>query len=282
MFLKQLKFYSIWARLGIFILALFLLWLPFVTPIYLILNHKDANLTTILTMAILFIIFLVLVKFWGKYVYDNHHIFKTYGLIANRRNLQYLLTSLILGFSLTWVLFGVEFLFGWVEFQAPSLPIIKLILEGFISALGIGFAEELFFRGWLLFELERDYNTKISAIINALIFALSHFIKPLSEIIRTFVTFPALILLGLTLVWAKRSHQNLLGICIGLHGGLVWGYYVLNVGKMLTYTDTVPDWITGIDQNPIAGMMGLSFLTVLSYIMNRKIKSISEPYSTTK
>lgn len=268
--LKKIKNFPIWARLGLFILVLLFIWLPFATPIYLLLNDKDENLTTILTMAILFIVFLFLVKFWGKYIYDNSSIFNTYGLVGNRRNLTYLGKGLILGFTLTWLLFFLEFIFGWVKFQAPSLPIIKLVLEGFLSAIGIGFAEELFFRGWLLSELERDYQPQISSTIDSAIFAIAHFIKPLSEIIRTLVSFPALILLGFTLVWAKRSHKNLLGICIGLHSGLVWGYYVLNVGRMLTYTEVVPDWITGIDQNPIAGIMGLSFLGILGYIIRQK------------
>lgn len=270
MLLEKIKYYPIWARLGLFILTLFFLWLPFLIPIYLILNEKDPNLTTILTMGILFIIFIILVKFWSKYVYHNDHIFKSFGLIGNRRNFIYLLKGLSLGFNLTWLLFFLEFIFGWVQFQAPNMPLIKLILEGFISGIGIAFAEELFFRGWLLSELERDYSPQFSNAINANIFAISHFIKPLTEVIRTIVTFPALILLGFTLVFAKRSHHNLLGICIGLHGGLVWGYYVLNVGKMLSYTEKVPDWITGIDQNPIAGIMGLIFLGILSYFMRIK------------
>lgn len=272
MLLKKIRYYPIVARLGLFILALLFLWLPLATPIYLWLQPQDPNLTTILTMAILFIVFLFLVKLWGNYIYENRQIFSTYGLVGNRRNLIYLAQGLILGFTLTWFLFLLEFIFGWVKFQAPSLPLSKLVLEGLISAIGIGFAEELFFRGWLLSELERDYQPKISSTINASIFAIAHFLKPLPEIIRTLVTFPALILLGFTLVWAKRSHQNLLGICIGLHSGLVWAYYVLNVGKMLTYTEAVPDWITGIDQNPIAGIMGLSFLAILGYTLQQKIE----------
>lgn len=276
MLVEKIKYYSVWARLGLFILTLLFIWLPFLIPIYLILNERDPNLTTILTMGILFIIFLVLVKFWGKYVDNNSQIFRTFGLVGNRRNFIYLAQGLILGFALTWLLFGVEFLCGWVQFQSPSMSFIRLLMEGFLSAIAIGWAEELFFRGWLLSELEKDYSSPISASITAFLFAVAHFIKPLAEVIRTMVTFPALILLGFTLVWAKRSHQNLLGISIGLHSGLVWGYYVLNVGKMLTYTDKVPEWITGIDKNPIAGLMGLSFLAILGYFMSRNNQQLSK------
>lgn len=269
MFLTKIKSYSAPARLGLFILTLLIIWLPFATPIYLLINKKDANLTTILTMGLLFIAFIILLILWGKYVYNHQNLFKVYGLIGNRKNFQYLIKGFVIGAGFTGILFITESLFGWVEFKPPSHSLIKLILEGLMSALAIGFGEELLFRGWLLNELDQDYNPKIVPFIDGLIFALLHFIKPISEIIRTIVTFPALVLLGLTLVWAKRSHKNLLGICIGLHAGLVWGYYILNVGEMLIYTNKVPAWITGIDQNPIAGIMGLFFLTILSILMKK-------------
>ena len=156
---------------------------------------------------------------------------------------------------------------GWVKFNTPSVFFVKIVVEGLLSALGIGFAEELFFRGWILEELQRDYTREISAWINAVIFALAHFIKPLAEILRTFVTFPALVVLGLTLVWAKWKGGDRLGMSIGLHAGLVWGYYILNIGQLLQYTEKVPVWVTGIDGNPIAGLMGLFFLSILAWWM---------------
>ncbi|MEQ8960279.1 MAG: CPBP family intramembrane glutamate endopeptidase, partial [Coleofasciculus sp. C2-GNP5-27] len=75
--------------------------------------------------------------------------------------------------------------------------------------------------------------------------------------------FPGLVLLGLTLVWAKRG-QGRLGLPIGLHAGLVWGYYLINVGQLVQYSGQVSPWITGVDGNPIAGVMGLAFLMVLA------------------
>lgn len=270
---EHIKNYSLLARLGLFILTLLFVWLPFAIPIYYFLGEKDPNLTTIITMAILFVIFLFLVKFWGIYIYNNNKIFSYYGLVNSQKNWQYLIKGLAIGFVSNWLLFTVEGLLGWLTFQPPSMAFAKLILEGFISAMGIGFAEELFFRGWLLSELERDFSLPISAGLNSFIFAVAHFIKPLSEVIRTIVTFPALLLLGYTLISAKRSHQNLLGINIGLHSGLVWGYYVVNVGEMITYTEKVPQWITGIDKNPIAGIMGLGFLSILLLVIKMQKKT---------
>ncbi|AUC62205.1 Metal-dependent membrane protease, abortive infection protein [Cyanobacterium sp. HL-69] len=262
--LNKIPNYPILPRVGIFVLALSFLWFPFAAPVYLTLQNQDANLTTIITMAMLFIAFLILVKVWGKYVYKNNHIFRSYGLVNSRRNFLNLVVGFSISFAITWSLFGIQALFGWVTFNPPTTNIVYLLIEGFLSALFISFAEELFFRGWLLSELEKDFSAPSTTAINGFIFALLHFIKPLDEVIRTIITFPALFVLGFSLVWAKRKHKNLLGICIGFHGGFVWGYYVLNVGEMLTYTDVVPQWITGINQNPIAGLMGLGFLTVFA------------------
>lgn len=221
-------------------------------------------------MGLLFVIFLISLHLWGKYVYGKTNLFKLYGLIISRKNLLYLLKGLLIGFISNNLLFLIEFLLGWVTFQPPVISPVKLIMEGFLSAMAIAIGEELLFRGWLLTELEKDYSAKKVPFINALAFAALHFIKPITEIIRTFVTFPALFLLGLTLVWAKQTHQNLLGICIGIHGGLVWGFYILNVGKIVIYTEKVPTWITGIDQNPIAGIMGLILLSILSISIKKK------------
>ncbi|NJK47752.1 CPBP family intramembrane metalloprotease [Candidatus Gracilibacteria bacterium] len=271
--LTRISSYPAPARLGIFILALLLSWLPFAIPIYLLFKY-DPNLTTILTMGLMFIAFLILLRFWNQKVYQNTHWLKRYGLETTRKNGIDLVNGLSIGFAVTLSLFILEAIFGWVIIKTPSLFLLKIVGEGLISGLGIGLIEEFFFRGFLLDELEQDYSPNIVLWANALIFALLHFLKPIEEIIRTFPTFPALILLGLTLVFAKRSCSKRLGICIGLHAGLVWGYYILNVGQLLEYTNKVSPWITGIDSNPIAGAIGLVFLGILALWMKKRATSL--------
>ncbi len=256
-------------RLGVFLVILLLLWLPVATPIYLLLNY-DPNLVTILTMGLLFGIFLLLIPFWGKKVYEQPRLFKQYGLVGTRKNALNLLKGLGIGLLFTFSLFALEGLFGWVKFQTPQAILPRIVLEGFFSALGVGLAEELVFRGWLLDELKRDYSPKTSLWADAIIFAVSHFLKPISEAIRTFPAFPGLLLLGLTLVWTKRSAGGLLGLSIGIHAGLVWGYYILNVGKLVEYSNQVSPWITGVDGNPIAGFMGILFLSFLAFWMRKR------------
>jgi hypothetical protein len=257
-------------RVGIFLLTLGLLWVPVAAPIYLLVS--DRNLVTILTMALLFLGFIFLVPIWGKKVYKQTEIFKSYGLIATRTNAKELLFGLSLGLTITLSLFALEGLLGWLVWQ-PSDNLPRVILEGFASALGIAFAEELVFRGWLFNELQRDYRPSVVLWASAGLFATAHFIKPISEIIRTFPQFPALLLLGLTLVWAKRGSKGRLGLSIGLHGGLVWGYYIINVGNLIKYSGVAPDWITGVDKNPLIGIMGLLFLWILAFGMRKRSRS---------
>jgi len=265
---NKIAFYPAPVRLLIFICVLLVIWLPGAIPIYFLFS-ENPNLVTILTMGLLFIEFLFLVKIWGKKVYQED-LFQRYGLRFTRQNGIDLLNGLSIGLLFCLGLFFVEGILGWVEFTKPSVFLLKIIGEGLLSALGIGLAEELLFRGWLLDELDRDYTAKTAMIANAVIFALLHFLKPIPEIIRTFPTFPALILLGFILVWAKGKPQNNLGICIGIHGGLVWGYYILNVGEIVEYSGKVSPWITGIDGNPIAGGMGLLFLSILAFWMRKR------------
>jgi hypothetical protein len=55
-----------------------------------------------------------------------------------------------------------------------------------------------------------------------------------------------------------------LGFPIGLHGGLVWGYYIINVGELVKYSGQVPDWVTGVNNNPLQGVMGVLLMSVLA------------------
>jgi membrane protease YdiL (CAAX protease family) len=259
-------------RLGCFILALLLLWLPFAAPIYLLVD--DSNLVSIVTMVLLYVEFIFLLKLWGKYVYQETRILQHYGLEISRPNGVDLLNGLAFGIINIFLLFGLQGLFGWLVWQQPHSFLLRVVLEGFIVGLAVGFAEELLFRGWLLNELQRNYSPRVSSLTDAILFAALHFIKPLEAIIHTLPQFPALVLLGLTQVWGKRWRRGRLGLPIGLHSGLVWGYYIINVGQLIKYSGQVPDWVTGVNNNPLQGAMGVLFMSVLAlWMRGRKVKS---------
>jgi membrane protease YdiL (CAAX protease family) len=251
-------------RIISFLLFLIGNWLPIAVPIYLLIG--DDNLRTILVMTALFFTFLGQLIFWSHWCYQtplSGQAYRIYGLGWNGRQGRDLLQGLALGFGFTFSLFSLAALLGWVELLPSAGGLWLTIAEGSLTGLGVAFAEELFFRGWLLKELERGYSPTTALVSNGLIFAGLHFLKPLSEVIRTLPQFPALALLGFCLVVTKRRHGDRLAPSIGLHGGLVWAYYIINVGKLISYTGRVPEWVTGIDQNPLSGLLGISFLILL-------------------
>jgi membrane protease YdiL (CAAX protease family) len=259
-------------RLGWFILSLLVLWLPVAIPIYLVVN--DTNLVSIITMAVLYGEFIILIRLWGKHVYNQSEILRKYGLEQTRQNGVDLLRGLAIGLISVLVLFGIEGAIGWLRWQQPTDFIHRAIIEGLIIGIGVGFAEELLFRGWLLEELQRDYSHQRAQWVNALLFATLHFIKPLEAIIETLPQFPALVVLGVMQVWGKRWRRGRLGFPIGLHGGLVWGYYIINVGELIRYTGEVPEWVTGVNKNPLAGVAGLVLLSALALWIRGKAGKI--------
>jgi uncharacterized protein len=274
--LNNIKNYPAPGRMLSFLLVLVLLWLPGLIPIYLTIsstqNLEDPstkNLLSILTMGLLAIEFIALLPWWGRKVYQHPNLYSRYGLAFTRQNGLLLIQGLAIGASFAVALFITQGLCGWLTWQNPRLPILQLILEGSATALGTALAEELFFRGWMLDELERDYAPVPALIADAGLFASLHFLKPIPVMLASLPQFPGLFLLGTVLVIAKRQHRSLLGMSIGLHAGMVWAYYIINVGSLVKYSGRVSDWVTGINGNPISGILGLAFLLILVILFSK-------------
>ncbi len=239
---------------------LFVMWLPLKIPIEwtvsIFYGATDAarNLASILTYIVLYAEFIVLVKLWGRFVY-REPLFKLYGLRQPRQSLRNLGQGLAIGLGSLLLMFALQGVLGWVKWQIPSNTFPRILLEGGVMAIAVGCVEELLFRGWLLNELDRGYSPRVSRWVSSLIFALVHGIRP---------QFFALVILGSILVWAKRATRGRLGLSIGFHAGIVWGYYLVNVGQLITFSNRVPAWVTGIDRNPLAGMMGILALSAIA------------------
>ncbi|MBE9009192.1 CPBP family intramembrane metalloprotease [Pseudanabaenaceae cyanobacterium LEGE 13415] len=242
---------------------LFFMWLPlkisieWAVSVFYGVNDAAQNLASILTLIVLYIEFLILVRIWGRFVY-REPLFKVYGLRQPRLSSRNFLQGLAIGLGSLMLMFALQGVLGWVQWQIPGSTFPRIALEGGVMAIAIGFAEELLFRGWLLNELDRDYSPQISLVVSSLIYAALHGIRP---------QFFALVILGLILVWAKRATRGRLGLSIGFHAGVVWGYYLVNVGQLVTFTNRVPSWVTGIDRNPLAGIMGILALSTIAFFM---------------
>jgi len=147
--------------------------------------------------------------------------------------------------------------------------------------LGVGFAEELVFRGWLLGELELLAGPRRALSLQARIFALVHpwyrFFNnaDLPHGLAVLALIVGMILLGTVLGLQRKVDGGLIWGAIGLHGGLVGGWFALEKG-LLEISPDAPAWLIGPgagSANPIGGVVGLASLALLIAIRKRQLAS---------
>ena len=145
-----------------------------------------------------------------------------------------------------------------------------LLLNGLLLLLGVGFAEELLFRGWLWGELDLQVGPRRALLLQAVIFALLHpwYRAPGLEAVGLL---GGLVLLGLVLALQRRADGGSLWGAVGLHGGLVGGWFVVQKG-LLQISPAAPAWWVGpggADINPIGGLIGWIGLGALLWVRRR-------------
>ncbi len=152
-----------------------------------------------------------------------------------------------------------------------------ILLNSILLTIGIGFAEELIFRGWLFEELKNQYGLKKSLIFQALVFSITHigFDMPFWQMISILF---GLFLLGILLSFIRIQDNNSLFGCAGLHGGLVGIWFLTNNG-LIEISKDAPTWLIGpgsINTNPLGGGYGifllLVILTYIYFVLNYKNK----------
>jgi len=166
-----------------------------------------------------------------------------------------LLLGVLLAAALLAPVAVVLLLGGQAQWRGALSP--ALLANGLALLLGVGFAEELLFRGWLWGELELLLPKRRALALQALLFALVHpwyRLPPLPGL----ALFGGLTLLGLALALLRRKQCGNLWGPIGLHGGLVGGWFLLQKG-LLQLQAGAPSWLVGPgdgDVNPIGGLLG--------------------------
>lgn len=250
-----------------------LLWFPLAWPLYRLSAQDRLPGGDLIPTALLYLVFLALLPWWERRVHRSSRPWSALGFTGAGRLWQGLWQGSAIGLASIGVLVLLQLGLGGVVFDQTALvngQFPTIALTGALAALAVGWSEELLFRGWLLRELEQGCTPGVALVINSAIFALAHFIKPLDVMIAMLPQFLGLLLLGMILVWARRialrplPRHSSLGHAVGLHSGLVWGYYLLNVGGLTQPTGQVPDWVTGLDGNPLAGILGIGLLLGLA------------------
>ena len=165
------------------------------------------------------------------------------------------------------LIYGLETQLGWLRWEKANFANISaLILPLLMLGLWIGITEEALFRGLFLTQLQTDFSPLIATLLSSLIFALLHL---LWERKQTLPQLPGLWLMGIVLAWARWLDNGSLGLAWGLHAGWIWGLSLLDAAELFTYTGNIPEWMTGMGKQPLAGVMGWVCLLITALVIGQ-------------
>ena len=262
----------------IFIPFLYILGWVLATPIILLGLNKE-NLSLIGTIFT-FLLFVFSLPKWFEIRWGLKNTWILLGVNKNNRNKK-LILYFLKGFLLSTILILLILIpiicmeWGiWIGELSPNI-----ILNAIFLIIGVGFAEELIFRGWLLEELKNQFGLKKAIIIQSLIFSIVHigFNLPFWQMTSILT---GLFLLGILLSLIRLNDKNSLWGCIGLHGGLVGLWFITNNGLLFISKNT-PIWLVGpgsINTNPLGGLFGIFLMIIFCFLYFLKFKRKLESF----
>ena len=214
-----------------------------------------------------FLLFVLLMPKWFelRWGFNNPWILLGINKIDKKENrFFYFLKGLLYSFILLTLILIPIISNQWGNWLGRLSP--EILLNSLILIIGVGFAEELIFRGWLFEELKNQYGFKKAFIFQALVYSIVHigFDMPFWQMISILF---GLFLLGIALSLVKIKDNNSLWGCAGLHGGLVGNWFLMNNG-LISISKEAPIWIVGpgnINTNPLGGIYGITLLIMLLF-----------------
>nr|WP_088241282.1 CPBP family intramembrane glutamic endopeptidase [Calothrix rhizosoleniae] len=241
-------------------------WLPIATLIAAALDLKPSQpLKDNQKLPLLLSLYLLAPLIVWNAMWLTNSSFADYGFLINVSLLFSLFWGFTLGVLSLVVIFSCQIWLDWCKFQPLKVKqITSIVLPILLIGLLVGGIEELVFRGFLLTQLGRDYPIWLAAIISSLIFALLHLVWEKKE---TVPQLPGLWLMGMVLVLARLVNDGNLGIAWGLHSGWVWAIGCIDTAGLINYTGNVPEWVTGKNKKPLAGVTGFVCMLLTGLIL---------------
>ena len=263
-----------WLPTALFIPLLYALgWLAAVPLTLLGLPTDQLSLTgTVLS----FVLFLLVMPRWAALRWSEGQPWKRLGLVARKprarvKNVISLGIGLLMSTALIGLIVSLLVFTGNGSWRG-NLE-IQAMLNCLLLALGVGFAEELIFRSWLWEELTKILGSRGGLLTQAALFSLVHTrfnlgFGPMLGLLT------GLFLLGLILALLRLRDQGSLWGCIGLHGGLVGGWFLAHQ-NLLSIDPNAPIWLVGPggpNANPLGGLVAILSLTAIGSLLIRTTK----------
>jgi membrane protease YdiL (CAAX protease family) len=242
-------------------LILFIVLFFLSRPVLFVVDWRIANPFVMLVAAVLATLFLVSVS-------GRRSVLDETGMRPSRRGSR----DLLLGFSVAGVMMGVlvllELLFGGARMSTVHLTATyaaELMLLSLIGFTLVGFAEEIFIRGYPFTVLQRQGSTALALLLTSVLFSLTHGFNP--DI--SWLGFGNIFLAGIWLGTA-RLVTGTLWLAIGMHTGwnfflgTVFGFPVSGIHeRSLLITETTgPEILSGGNFGPEGGLLATVVLAL--------------------
>ena len=230
----------------------------------------------LLGTTISLLLFLIVLPSWVRIRWSTRHPWRQLGLnrtSSGPKRSRALLRGFRWAVALL-VLISLISLGGQWAYWLGDLPFPRLI-NALLLCFGVGLAEELLFRGWLWGELNLLLGARRAVPAQAAIFSLVHtrFNLGFWPMVGLLV---GLFLLGMALATRRRLDQGSLWGCVGLHGGLVGGWFALQSG-LLQWSPQSPLWLTGPGDNPLGGLVGIVAMGALVSVQLTALARAARP-----
>ena len=241
-------------------------------PFLLFSLSKDA--LSLIGTIFTFLLFISLMPAWFNFRWQIRNSWETLGL-NNKTFLNNILS------------FSQGIIFALILLILILIPLLKsnfitfsgglssdIILNGILLTFGIGVAEEIIFRGWLLEDLKLQFGIKVALISQSIVFSLAHigFKMPFWNTLGILL---GLFTLGILCSIIRLKDEGSLWGAIGLHGGLVGIWFVLNNG-LINISKEAPVWLVGYgapNTNPLGGFYGILLLLISCIFYFLKFKN---------
>ncbi len=214
-----------------------------------------------------FLLFIVVLPSWIKFRWSEPQPWEVLGLRGslNKKAWKDFLKGFLYALGLIILIVSLLWLQSSVDWRGELR--IGMVINALLLGFGVGLAEELIFRGWLLGELSNLLGFRFGVFGQAMLFSLVHTrfnigLWPLVSLLL------GLLLLGMVLALLRAIDKGSLWGCIGLHGGLVGLWFLVDDGLVDISLDA-SKWLVGPggeSPNPIGGALGILVLTMFLWV----------------
>ena len=238
--------------------------------VYLINRDISSNKLSIIGTIITFLLFLIILPSWGNVRWKTNNLWVSIGLDFKNKftALKIFFSGFKFSVCLLFILVVFFFSCGWID-RFGHIKFTEL-LNAILLIIGIVFAEEIVFRGWLMEEMVLLFGLRRGIILQSAVFSLSHYRSDIG-VFALIPFFTGLFLFGLVLTLRRTIDKGSLWGCIGLHGGLVGVWYLFDSGMLIFSVDT-PYFLLGPSKNmvnPIGSVFGITILLITIFFQRR-------------